>query len=178
MQRPWIPDLDPRLRMSRTSVGNDRKRERDPGFWSLHSGLGDSCLETGTCLTPDRGMKKEKGSHMAAFLLCLGCEHAVHDAGLWMRWLLFIRAEGADEVHGIIRRMSAERSANRSPVCRPTPRCRKNWPPQLPTYVRSLSAPVTAPSKKPLFCDPIGAVPRFNVPSSGSPSTSKLVIDR
>ena len=40
-------------------------------------------------------------------------EKAVRDAGLWMSRLLFIRAEGADEVHGIIRRVTTECPADR-----------------------------------------------------------------
>ena len=65
---------------------------------------------------PDAGSwcgEKKKGSHMAALLFSRG-DNAVRDAGLWMSRLLFMRAESADEVHGIIRRMSAERSANRA----------------------------------------------------------------
>ena len=34
---------------------------------------------------------------------------------------------------------------------------------------------VTGPLKKPLFADPMSAVPRTIVPSSGSPSTMKLL---
>ena len=114
MQRPWIPDLDPRLRMSRTSVGNDRKRERRSRVLVFAFGAGRFLLGDRDRSYTGSWHEKEKSSHVAAFLLCLGCGHAVRDAGLWMRWLLFMRAEDADEVDFIIRRGSAERPAYRA----------------------------------------------------------------
>ena len=40
---------------------------------------------------PDHDVEAKKGSHVAAFLLICG-GNAVRDVGLWMKWLLFIRA--------------------------------------------------------------------------------------
>ena len=60
----------------------------------------------------DHGVgKKRKAAMWLPFFFLVG-ENAVRDAGLWMRWLLFMRAEGADEADGIIRRGSAERPAD------------------------------------------------------------------
>ena len=45
---------------------------------------------------PDVGSwcgEKKKGSHVAALAFCRRGENAARYVGLWMRWLLFIRAK-------------------------------------------------------------------------------------